>query len=90
MPSNTLMFANLPPAFFTSEALETQLQELLYTYGPVVDWTPLPAFGRGIAVFERADDAARVKRALDRLLLLYEDGSEHVHTGGTPASGNDE
>lgn len=83
-PSNTLMFTNLPLAFFESEELVLQLQELLQTYGPVVEWSPLPAFGRGVAVFERAEDAANVKRALDRLLLLYENGREHVHTSDVP------
>lgn len=83
-PSNTLMFANLPPGFFASEELVEQLLHLLQTYGPLVDWTVLPAFGRGIAVFERAEDAARVKYALDRLLLLYEDDQARVHTSDTP------
>lgn len=83
-PSNTLMFANLPHGFFASEGLVEQLLHLLQSYGPMVDWTALPAFGRGVAVFERADDAARVKYALDHLLLLYEDDQVRVHTSDTP------
>ncbi|WFC95226.1 hypothetical protein MBRA1_001873 [Malassezia brasiliensis] len=83
-PSNTLMFANLPPGFFASEELMEQLLHLLQSYGPMVEWTPLPAFGRGIAVFERDLDAARVKYALDHLLLLYEDEQVRVHTSDMP------
>ena len=82
------MFANLPPGFFDSEELMHQLTGLLHTYGPLVDWTPIPAFGRCIAVFERTEDAANAKRALDRLLLLYEDGHERIHTSDTPVRSN--
>ncbi|PKI84408.1 Cbp1p [Malassezia vespertilionis] len=71
--TNTIMFANLPEAFFESEELVLQLQTLLCTYGHLVDWSPLSAFGRAVAVFEQAHEAANVKYALDRLLLLHED-----------------
>ena len=78
------MLTNLPAGFFESEQLSDQLLELLRTYGPLVDWTPLAPFGRGVVVYEREQDAAQAKWSLDRLLLLYEDGYEHAHTSNTP------
>ncbi|WFD43319.1 hypothetical protein MPSI1_001980 [Malassezia psittaci] len=82
--SNTLMLTNLPAGFFDSEQLSNQLLELLRTYGPLVDWTPLASFGRGVVVYEREHDAAQAKWSLDRLLLLYEDDHEHARSNGTP------
>ena len=78
------MLTNLPAGFFDSEQLSNQLLELLRTYGPLVDWTPLASFGRGIVVYEREQDAAQAKWSLDRLLLLYEDDNEHAHNNDAP------
>ncbi|WFD30886.1 hypothetical protein MSPP1_001910 [Malassezia sp. CBS 17886] len=93
--SNTLMLANLPLAFFQSEMLVQMLQDVLNSYGSVVEWTPLPAFGRGCVVFETADEAAAVKHALDRVLLPYEGDAldEAAHNGdvqrAAPSSDSD-
>ncbi|WFC99229.1 hypothetical protein MYAM1_001973 [Malassezia yamatoensis] len=88
--SNTLMLTNLPAGFFDSEQLNSQLLELLRTYGPLVDWTPLASFGRGVVVYEREQDAAQAKWSLDRLLLLYEDENEQAHINDAPLrSGKD-
>lgn len=74
--SNTLVLANLPAALFESSALMQLLSELLFSYGHLVSWTPLPAFGRCRAVFEQEDEAAHVKKALDRLILHYEHATD--------------
>ncbi|KAL4402541.1 calcium-dependent protein serine/threonine phosphatase regulator [Malassezia pachydermatis] len=66
------MFANIPTAFFESEPLMDLFHTLLHSYGTLVSCSPLPAFGRCIAVYEKPEEAAYVKHALDRLLLPYE------------------
>ncbi|WFD34033.1 hypothetical protein MCUN1_000861 [Malassezia cuniculi] len=70
--SNTLLFANLPPAFFESQELVDSMLALLGAYGHLVSWEPLAAFGRSVAVFATTEEASRVKHALDRLALEYE------------------
>ncbi|WFD18985.1 hypothetical protein MCAP1_001198 [Malassezia caprae] len=67
--TNTLMFANLPTEFFESDALIQQFLELLRGIGPLVSWAPQPAFGQCLVVFERTEDAMRVKQVLDRVQL---------------------
>lgn len=71
--TNTLMFVNLPAAFFASEQLVDLLHGVIRSYGTLVEWTPLPAFGRSVAVLASAAEAAAVKHALDRVSLLHDD-----------------
>lgn len=65
------MMANLPTDFFSSKALVQRFQALLQNYGSLVSWVPQPAFGQCLVVFERSEDAQRVKHALDWLPWPY-------------------
>lgn len=51
---------------------------LLRAHGTLVSWEPLAAFGRSVAVFAAPTEAASVKRALDRLVLEYEDDDKSI------------
>lgn len=49
---------------------------LLGAFGTLVSWEPLAAFGRSVAVFSTTQEATRVKRALDRVVLESEGDQE--------------
>ena len=51
---------------------------LLRAHGTLVSWEPLAVFGRSVAVFAAHTEAASVKRALDRLVLEYEDNDKSI------------
>lgn len=72
------MFVNFPPAFFTSEATVSLFLEVLRAYGPLVAWSPMPAFRQARAVMERAPDTVRIKQALDYKVLPHDDEKRYV------------
>ena len=76
MATNTLLFTNLPAAFFDTPELLDSMLDLLRAHGTLVQFTPLPAFERASAVFKNAWEAWAVKRSLDRLVMVFE-GDEH-------------
>ena len=76
MATNTLLFTNLPAAFFDTPELLNSMLDLLRAHGTLVQFTPLPAFERASAVFKNAWEAWAVKRSLDRLVMVFE-GDEY-------------
>ncbi|KDN41063.1 hypothetical protein K437DRAFT_258420 [Tilletiaria anomala UBC 951] len=77
-PSNTLIFASLPPEFFDTPELARALLDLLHAYGKLLSYLPLPLFGRAVVAYEELEAAKRAKEKLDLLLLPFEDESEET------------
>ena len=72
------MFVNFPPAFFTSEATVSLFVDVLRAYGPLVTWSPMPAFRQARAVMERPSDTLRIKQALDYQELAHDDEQRYA------------
>ena len=72
------MFVNFPPAFFTSEATVSLFLDILRAYGPLVAWSPMPAFRQARAVMGRSSDTLQIKQALDRQVLPHDDEQRYA------------
>lgn len=67
--SNSLILVHVPKEVFTYPALAASLLDLLYAFGNLASWTPLPSFQRALIVYEEIEGARRAKEALDKLSL---------------------